>query len=763
MPTDGGDPSVAKSAEGRLRRWWRRVGPVTLALLAAVGTFAAIATSLYLPKGEPPSRAQLAWSLLASAVAGLLALLQRQARSEHGEPAATPLVAASTPTPLFYLPPDIGDFTGRDTPVTRIVGLLSGEQRLQPTAVTIVAISGPAGVGKTALAVHAGHMLAPHFPDGQLYINLRGAEPQRLDPAEVLAELLRSLGVPGPAIPLGLEDRQQLYRRHLADRHALLVLDNAANETQVRPLLPSRSSCAVLISSRQRLSALEGAQIIDLDVLGSDDTVRLLGLVVGEARVQQERAAAAEIARLCGYLPLAIRIAGARLAARRHWRLAQLVERLRDEHRRLDELKIGDREVRAALALSYEGRSEPERRLFRLLGLLRAEDFAAWVAAALLQVPLVEAEDLLERLVDAQLLEAIGDAAGMARYRFHDLLRVYARERLDEEEPAIEQRAALERALGAYLELAMLAGGLTEPGGAHAADDAVATRPAGDTATASAVTREPVAWLTMERASLVAAVERAHEAGMWSLVWDLANTLLAFLELQANWTDWQHVLRLALDAARRAGNRQQEASALLSLGRLSWDQDRWDEATRLGTATASTRHCAAMTRACRSCANSVTAAGRRSRCAAWPRRTAGSAASMRAQPRSVTARERSASCATAARRPSRCSVSARPSGHGASHRRPSTATAAAFPPSATSVSGSGRPERWLLWVWRWKQAASRSRHWPCGGTRCQCWTRSACQRRPRCRHGYGRETALGPGETAHEERPLIRTRPSSSH
>jgi DNA-binding SARP family transcriptional activator len=314
---------------------------------------------------------------------------------------------APLPRPCL-LPSDVADFTGREEQLADLERLLHPDA---PTAAVVVsAIAGKGGVGKTALAVHAAHRLRVEFPDGQLYVNLDGAGPKPTDPSEVLAWLLLVLGVEGRLIPNSLSERAALYRSRLADKRVLVLLDNAADEAQVRPLLPGLPNCRVLITSRSRLVGLAGARTIALDVLPPAQAIDLLGRVAGPERVAAEPAAAAEIVRLCGYLPLAVRIAGARLAARQHRPLSWLVTRLADEHRRLDELAVGDLEVRASFALSYQGLKPELRRAFRLLGLVTAPDFAPWVLSALLDVPMAQAEDLLESLVDAQLVEVdIGD------------------------------------------------------------------------------------------------------------------------------------------------------------------------------------------------------------------------------------------------------------------------------------------------------------------------------------------------------------------
>jgi tetratricopeptide (TPR) repeat protein len=282
---------------------------------------------------------------------------------------------------------------------------------------------------------------------------------------------------------------------------------------------------------------------------------------------------------LCGWLPLAVRIAGARLASRPQWRLALLGERLADEHRRLDELATGDLEVRASVALSYHGRTKEERRLFRLLGLLVAPSFPAWVAAEVLDAELAQAEALLERLVDAQLVEAAGqDQAGQLRYRLHDLLRLFARERLHAEEPAQMRRAALERTLQGYLSLAERADALVEPSGL----DRYGGDPIGgqqtDHPVAATVEHDPLGWFEAERSSLMAAVEQACDASFWEAAWRLANTMSSYFQAHAHWDDWQHTHTLALTASRRLSDRDAEGCILASLGDLYVARTRLDDA-----------------------------------------------------------------------------------------------------------------------------------------------------------------------------------------
>jgi|GEM_PF-2493886 len=350
------------------------------------------------------------------------------------------------PVALFQLRPDIIDFTGRHEQLAQVTSLLEKATEAEATAVVISAVAGMPGVGKSALATHVAHRLKDHFPDAQLYVNLRGADGQPLDPFNVLARFLRALGVEDEFIPESLQERASLYRSRLADRQALVLLDNAHDEAQLRPLLPGSPSCAVLVTSRRRLSALEGATVIDLKVMPYDEALELLGRLAGTERVQSDLERARKIVSLCGRLPLAIRIAGGKLRDRPHWNLEDYASRLDDERQRLGQLQLGDLNVRASFALSYQDLILDDARLFRLLA-VAGDVFSAEMAAGVLGVELNAAWEALERLVDLQLLEPAGDE----RYRFHDLMRLFAQERLEQEESPEEQQAARSRAERWYL------------------------------------------------------------------------------------------------------------------------------------------------------------------------------------------------------------------------------------------------------------------------------------------------------------------------
>jgi DNA-binding SARP family transcriptional activator len=467
--------------------------------------------------------------------------------STHPTP---PLATRTTVVPVpRQLPPDLGDFTGRRDMLRQARRLILPVEG--STAPTVTVISGKAGVGKTTMAVHLAHRLAHRFPDGQLFVNLRGAEALALPPAEVVAGLLTALGVDSGAVPPDLDQRIALYRSLIADRRILVVLDNAASEEQLRPLLPSGSRCAALVTSRTRLSGLEGARPLRLDVLHPDEALELFARVVGAHLVADEPEAARAIVGYCGCLPLAVRIAAVRLAGRPGRPLRTLAQRLGDERRRLRELRAGDLDVHASLALSYRSQDRRTQRAFRLLGVLDAASFPTWLAGPLLDQPPETGEELVERLVDVGLLETgAEDDAGQARFGFHDLVRAFARDRLRQDSGA-QRAAALQRAAGAYL------------------DRAAAATPT---------------WFAAERASLVALTQQLHTVGRWEPTWRLALAVSAFLEAHSFWDDWRRTHEAALDATRRAGNRVAEANVLRRLGDLHLDQSDWTAASACFTA-----------------------------------------------------------------------------------------------------------------------------------------------------------------------------------
>lgn len=432
--------------------------------------------------------------------------------------AGPPLLRLAAPPSVNLLPTDIGDFTGRSAEVGQIRRHLTGAAAGGSSpAVPVAVITGKPGVGKTSIAVHAAHGITDQFPGGHLFADLRGRTTHPVSPRQVLEHFLRLLGVPGSRVPADLDRRVEVYRNVLAERRMLVVLDDAADEHQACPLLPGTGRSAVIITSRRWLTGLPAAVHVEADIFDRDTSVELLAGIVGAARVRAEPGEAARVATYCGNLPLALRIAGARLSARPHWSVRQLAERLADERHRLDELRHGSMGVRPGISMSYNGARAEARRVFRLLALLDQPSFAGWQGAALANQPVREAEDLLDDLVGAQLIEVTCPGAGAhTRYRFHDLTRVFARERLAAEEPSTERKAALERALGALLHLAEQAS-RRHYGGDSFELHSDAMRWQLPEQVVENLVANPLSWYDLESGTLVSAVRQAAQAGFADL------------------------------------------------------------------------------------------------------------------------------------------------------------------------------------------------------------------------------------------------------
>ncbi|POX54108.1 AfsR/SARP family transcriptional regulator [Streptomyces sp. Ru72] len=489
---------------------------------------------------------------------GLKELQQRilQADPTLAEPSAPAPEPSATPVRPAQLPATVPDFTGRTAFVAELSEVLaSAEGRVM----AVSALAGIGGVGKTTLAVHVAHQARSAFPDGQLYVDLQGAGPRAAEPETVLGSFLRALGTADSAIPDSLEERSALYRSVLDGRRVLVLLDNARDAAQVRPLLPGTEGCAALVTSRVRMVDLAGAHLVDLDVMSPDEALSLFTKIVGEERVASEREAALDVVAACGFLPLAIRIAASRLAARRTWTVSVLAAKLADERRRLDELQAGDLAVKATFELGY-GQLEPaQARAFRLLGLADGPDISLTAAAAVLDLPLEETEDLLESLVDTSLLES----AAPGRYRYHDLVRLYARACAERDEhPPSERDAAMSRLLDFYL--ATAAGGyLIERPGDRLVDHLERTEYAG---LAFSDRRAAQDWLYSEAVSLLACVRQsAQQPGTLRRAVDLLWAAVDLAESGANSKEYEAVAALLRNTAREAGDGRTEARALTAL------------------------------------------------------------------------------------------------------------------------------------------------------------------------------------------------------
>ncbi|WP_412543792.1 BTAD domain-containing putative transcriptional regulator [Longispora sp. K20-0274] len=458
------------------------------------------------------------------------------------------------------LPADLGDFTGRTAELARVATVLGDDDA---PAVPCL-ITGMPGVGKSVLAVRAAHLARADFPDGQLYVDLAGD----VEPAEALAWFLRALGVEEDALPTGLEERIQVYRTLLATRRVLVVLDNASDDAQVAPLLPGGPTCRVLVTSRAHLPALAAAHPVALEPFGTDDALVLFAAVIGVARYDAERDAAERIVARCAGLPLAVRVAGTRLVARPHWPVSRLLDRLETSGQLLDEFRIGALDVRESLHRAYRTLPALARTGLRRLALLDVPDFPAWALAALLEVPEEPAEELAEALLDARLLELRIDCGGRQRFAFHDLVRPFARERAEDEEPPRAARAAMDRAFGAWLSLATECSRRLDGVGARPARGGASRwRLAGGLVNDLAET--PVAWFEAEHGALVALVAQAAASGQAAAAWELAGACEDYFELRGHQHDWRRTYQRAHTAARTSGDPRGEATMQLGLARLA--------------------------------------------------------------------------------------------------------------------------------------------------------------------------------------------------
>ncbi|MGW6732734.1 BTAD domain-containing putative transcriptional regulator [Streptomyces sp. NPDC055013] len=484
-------------------------------------------------------------------------LQQRILQADPGlaEPSAPVADPPVTPVRPAQLPATVPDFTGRSAFVTELSDVLaSSEGRVM----AVSALAGIGGVGKTTLAVHVAHQARSAFPDGQLYVDLQGAGPRAAEPETVLGSFLRALGTADSAIPDSLEERAALYRSVLDGRRVLVLLDNARDAAQVRPLLPGTEGCAALVTSRVRMVDLAGAHLVDLDVMSPDEALSLFTKIVGEERVASEREAALDVVAACGFLPLAIRIAASRLAARRTWTVSVLAAKLADERRRLDELQAGDLAVKATFELGYGALDPAQARAFRLLGLADGPDISLAAAAAVLDLPAEDTEDLLESLVDTSLLES----AAPGRYRYHDLVRLYARACAERDEWSPSERdAALSRLLDFYLATAAGVYAIERPG-----DRLVDHLEHGEFPGLRFSTRhEAQDWLYSEANCLLACVSQSVRSGNLRRAVDLLWAAKDLAESGTNSRDYEAAAAAARDAAQAAGDIQAEGRARTTL------------------------------------------------------------------------------------------------------------------------------------------------------------------------------------------------------
>jgi DNA-binding SARP family transcriptional activator/Tfp pilus assembly protein PilF len=476
-----------------------------------------------------------------------------------------PLIPATLPR---QLPAVARHFVGREKELDRLSGMLDEVAGAERAAV-ISAIIGSAGVGKTALAVHWSHRVAQRFPDGQLYVNLRGFDPSGapLAPAEAIRHFLDGLGVPPERIPARPQAQAGLFRSLLADKRMLVVLDNARDDAQVRPLLPGSHGCMALITSRSQLAGLaatDGAHLLTLDVLTSSDARGLLARRLGPERITGEPEAVTELTRLCARLPLALSIAAARAAARPSLRLAALASELRDSPARLDELDTGDASasVRAVFSWSCQQLSGPAARMFRLHGVHPGPDITAPAAASMAGVPLPEGREALRDLARAHLVSE--HLPG--RYTCHDLLHAYAAEQARAHCSAAGLWAARSRLRDHYLHTARAASAILYP-----ARQPLQLRPPepGVTPERLASHAEAQAWFRAEHQTLLAVIAQSARADAGPQAWQLPVVLADFLNRHGHWHDLAATQDAALAAAREFGDQAGEAHAHHGLGTAS--------------------------------------------------------------------------------------------------------------------------------------------------------------------------------------------------
>ncbi|MEQ4302956.1 BTAD domain-containing putative transcriptional regulator [Plantactinospora sp. B6F1] len=508
-------------------------------------------------------------------------LAQPAARAAPAAAAAAEVEVPAQPPPIevpAQLPPDVYGFSGRATEIARLDALLTGATS-HPTAVMIAAVSGIAGIGKTALAVHWAHRMAGAFPDGQLYVNLRGYDPggAAVSPEDALHGFLDALGVAPRRVPARLDARTGLFRSLLAGRRMLVLLDNARDAEQVRPLLPGAPGCVVVVTSRNQLPSLvaaEGAHALVLDVMSDSEARELLAGRLGEQRIADRQPLDMIIAG-CAHLPLALSVVAARAATSTHLSLDSLAADLHtsDARDRLDALAGDDRAVdaREVFSWSYHLLGAEAARLFRLLGLHPGPHVGPQAAASLAGLPANQVRPLLAELTTANL----ATVQNHGRYTTHDLLHVYAIELTHKEDTDDERRAALRRLLDHYLHTSRAAALRLNP-----PRDPIAVGPpaSGTSLDAPADHDAALGWLTAERPALLAMIRFAARAGFDTHAWQLAWTLDDFLDRRGHWADQANSQETALAAARSLANLPGQAHAHTSLGRVYQKLTRYDDA-----------------------------------------------------------------------------------------------------------------------------------------------------------------------------------------
>jgi tetratricopeptide (TPR) repeat protein/DNA-binding SARP family transcriptional activator len=503
-------------------------------------------------------------------------LHQRMLSRDPGLAAPTPTARLKPNPGLNTLPRDTSSFTGRVAELRRLLD--TDASNSGGNAVAIDAIHGMPGVGKTALAVHAAHQLADQFPDGQFYIELHAHDLVRepVHPADGLETLLRILGVPAARIPAPLDERAAMLRARMANRRALLVLDDAAGQEQVRPFLPGAPGCRVLITSRRRLTGLRDARSFSLDVLSEEDATTLFSRIVGAERADDAHAVA-EVVRLCGYLPLTVELAAGRFCNRSAWSLDDLAARLARTQGRLAEFRAEDLQVASTFELSYRELTPAQQQVFRCLGLNIGADFGPYAAAALTGDDLTIGEHLLEDLVEFHLVEE----PHSGRFRMHDLLHEYARDRVLRDEPESSRTIRVHRLLDYYLHTADRADRAIHPYRRRL--DITVTHPP-SAAPGLHSLADARLWVKTELPNLLASIKYAVDHRWFSHAAQLPHVLADVLDLLGRWREAAAAHHYALDAWRAMGELAGEARALGDLSHVLYRTGGYDLALRHATA-----------------------------------------------------------------------------------------------------------------------------------------------------------------------------------
>lgn len=530
-------PTLARAASGRSLPSWE----LTQAYVTACGA--------------DPEQWRSAWAATAR-------LVRRDRQSGYH-----PRQAIAACFPARQLPADVTDFVGREAEyefVRRAAGVAAAADAAVAAPVVVV-ISGLGGVGKSTFAVHAAHRLAGSFPDGQLFADLHGHDDQPTAPSQAAARFLGALSAVGHAA-----DPVASFRSLTAGSRLLVMLDNAASEAQVSPLLPGSAGCLVIVTSRQALGTLASARAMRLDVFDHDEAVELLSRVAGADRVGHA-AATASLVELCGRLPLALRIAGSRVASGPAGTLAWLADRLRDEDARLRHLAAGDLDLSAVFDLSYRPLADLQRRVFRHAGLFPGSDFGAAALAVLADMTTVDVECALQRLVDASLIQQ----AAPGRYSVHDLLRLYARRYAELESTAKQRSRDIRRLAEWYLNTVDAADRIVMPARGRPAPHCGTP---GHTAEAAADEQSASSWYEAERANLVAITRAAALYGHHDIAWRLPVAMRGLLELHGYTDDWISVHNIGWESARAARDREGQGWILNGLGTGHWRKEAYPEA-----------------------------------------------------------------------------------------------------------------------------------------------------------------------------------------